>query len=119
MAKTPTKDESWHAQAEIALLLALRANQPISYDAFATLAQIPSPHRIHKLTQWLEILMAEDAGAGRPLRACIVISKHNDQPAKGFFDKACALGLISAEMTAAEQESWYYDQRQSACKAAK
>lgn len=65
-------DTSWHIRAEIALLATLRAGQPITYEGLATAAEIPAPHRIHKLTLWLEASMAEDVAARRPLRAAIV-----------------------------------------------
>ena len=52
------------------------------------------PHKIHRLTAWLEQLMAEDHDNERPLRAAVVISKaRGGLPAPGFFDKAKELGL--------------------------
>ena len=43
-------ETSWQTRAEIALLAALKTEQPISYDAMAKAADVPSPQRIHKLT---------------------------------------------------------------------
>jgi hypothetical protein len=100
-------DTSWHMRAEIALLAALRAGQAITYEGLATAAEIPAPHRIHKLTLWLEASMAEDVAAGRPLRATIVISRRYDRPAKGFFDMAISLGLIDADTPQETQWQWY------------
>ena len=108
-------DTSWHIRAEIALLATLRAGQPITYEGLATAAEIPAPHRIHKLTLWLEASMAEDVAARRPLRAAIVISRRYDRPAKGFFDMAISLGLIDADTPQKTQWQWYRTQRDHAC----
>ena len=109
-------DTSWHIRAEIALLAALRASQPITYEALASAAEIPAPHRIHKLTLWLEASMAEDVATGRPLRAAIVISRLHDRPARGFFDMAITLGLLDAETPQETQWQWYKTHRNHACK---
>lgn len=50
--------------------------------------------RIGDLTAGLEALMAEDAAAGRPLRAALCAGRLSDGlPARGFFDTAAALGF--------------------------
>lgn len=46
------------------------------------------------LTQALEIMMKEDAAAGRPLLAAMVISRSHPLPNRGFFDLARALGHV-------------------------
>jgi hypothetical protein len=44
------------------------------------------PQTIHRITQALEVLMAEDAAAGRPLLAALCISRSQQRlPARGFF----------------------------------
>lgn len=49
--------------------------------------------RMADLTAALERLMAEDTAAGRPLRAAVLRGRlSGDLPARGFFDKAAALG---------------------------
>ncbi len=108
-------DNSWHKRAEIALLVALRSGQPITYEELATTAQIPAPHRINKLTLWLEASMAEDVAAGKPLRATIVVSRLYDRPAKGFFDMAISLGLVETDTPQEIQWRWYQEQRNYAC----
>ena len=55
---------SWEHRAEMALATARRANQTITYAELANAAKIPNPHRIHKLTNWLENSMREDHAAG-------------------------------------------------------
>ncbi len=84
----------WQRRAEMALASAQRANQTITYGELADAAKIPSPHRIHKLTQWLESSMRKDHAAGDPLRAALVISRNrNGLPAPGFFLLCVKLGL--------------------------
>lgn len=49
--------------------------------------------RVAELTAALERLMEEDAAAGLPFRAALVEGRLSDGlPAKGFFEKAAALG---------------------------
>ncbi len=85
---------SWQRRAEMALATAQRANQTITYAELADAASIPNPHRIHKLTEWLENSMRQDHAAGKPLRAALVISRsRSGLPAPGFFMLCGELGL--------------------------
>ena len=110
-------ETGWQARAEIALLAVLKTGQPISYEALAKAAEIPSPHRIHKLTLWLEQTMAEDVAAHLPLRATIVVSRLHNWPARGFFEAAQRLGVVEAEMPVEEQRDWFYKEQIRACAA--
>lgn len=110
-------ETSWQARAEIAMLTALKTAQPISYDALARAADIPAPHRIHKLTLWLEQTMAEDVAANRPMRATIVVSRLHNRPARGFFEAAQHLGILQAELPTQQQWHWFQEQQIKACTA--
>ena len=82
-----------HVLAILASLAASR--QTITYADLADLAALPSPHRVHKLADYLEQLIAEDITASRPVRAAVVISKRDHGlPADGFFDCCSGHGLI-------------------------
>ena len=48
---------------------------PITYQELAKALQILPPHSIHRVTEALERLMEEDAGADRPFIAALAISK--------------------------------------------
>lgn len=49
--------------------------------------------RMGELTQALEALMEQDAAQGRPFRAVLCAARlGHGLPARGFFDKAAALG---------------------------
>ena len=111
------KDKDWQMRAEVALFAALKSGQAVTYDALAQAASIPAPHRIHKLTLWLEQLMEEDAATGQPLRAAILVSRLHDWPARGFFDTARQLGLISHNLSREDEIAWYYQERKSALNA--
>jgi len=110
-------DKDWQMRAQIALFAALKSGQAVTYDALAQAAGIPAPHRIHKLTLWLEQLMAEDAATGQPLRAAIIVSRLHDWPARGFFDTARQLGLLAHKLSREDEIAWYYQERKSAFKA--
>ena len=86
--------ESWHQNAHAEIMAVIENKDQITYNALAATANMNGPHKIHRLTSWLEQLMAEDHYNDRPLRAAVVISKaRGGLPAPGFFDKAKELGL--------------------------
>ena len=91
---------SWQRRAEMAIASAQQAKQTITYAELAKAASIPNPHRIHKLTEWLENSMRRDHAAGEPLRAALVISrKRGGLPAPGFFVLCGELGLYQGAVS--------------------
>ena len=85
---------SWQHNAHAEIMAVIKNKDQITYNALAATAKMTGPHKIHRLTLWLEQLMAEDHHNNRPLRAAVVISKaRGGLPAPGFFDKAKELGL--------------------------
>ena len=85
---------SWQQNAHAEIMSVIKNKDQITYNALAATANMTGPHKIHRLTAWLEQLMAEDHDNERPLRAAVVISKaRGGLPAPGFFDKAKELGL--------------------------
>lgn len=94
MTKNAITDPEWQKNILSILASLAAANQTITYADLADLAAIPLPHRIHKLTTYLETLIAEDIGAAGPVRAAVVISKRDHgMPAEGFFDCCRGHGL--------------------------
>ena len=87
-------DNDWHIRAEMALAVAMKNRTLITYAELAEAAAIPAPHRINKLSVWLEATMDEDHAQSMPLRAAWVISRaRGGLPAPGFFIKCKDLGL--------------------------
>ena len=85
---------SWQQNAHAEIMTVIKNKEQITYNALAATANMTGQHKIHRLTSWLEQLMAEDYHNDRPLRAAVVISKaRGGLPAPGFFDKAKELGL--------------------------
>lgn len=67
----------------------------LTYLQVADALAIDAPQRIHKTTRLIEILLNEDARAGRPIRSALAVSRiRNGRPAPGFFDRARRLGLF-------------------------
>ena len=86
--------ESWQQNAHAEIMAVIKNKDQITYNALAATANMTGPQKIHRLTSWLEQLMAEDYHNDRPLRAAVVISKaRGGLPAPGFFNKAKELGL--------------------------
>lgn len=70
--------------------------QTVTYGALARQLDIPGPGSIATLTAALEVLMEQDAGEGRPLRAALCAGRlAGGLPAPGFYAKAQALGCGS------------------------
>ena len=92
---------TWQIRAEIALESTIQARQCLNHAALAETARIPAPHRIHKLTGWLEVLITRDHHAGKPLRAAAVISRRrNGVPAPGFLIDVVTLAFMMAHRVA-------------------
>jgi hypothetical protein len=87
---------------------ATQGGLPISYQQAATALQLVPPHTIHRITNALEQLMAEDVAAGRPLIAALVVSKWRDGlPAPGFFECAAQLGRFAGAASGPEARAFH------------
>ena len=82
----------WQAAAEAVIGDCIRERRTITYAELAEAAGIETPHRIHKLTEWLEALMEKDCALDIPPRAAVVVSRTDGLPRRGFFEKLEGLG---------------------------
>lgn len=70
-----------------------RAEVPITYGELARALGMYRPGSIRLVTDALELMMHQDATAGRPFMAARVASRGSgDLPGRGYFDLAAALG---------------------------
>ena len=84
------------------------AGVTITYGGLARLLELLPPNTIHQITAALERLMEEDAEAGRPFIAALVLSKaRGDLPAAGFFDCAQRLGRFTGDANGVEARSFH------------
>ncbi|WP_027966075.1 hypothetical protein [Halomonas halocynthiae] len=89
------------------------AELPLTYRQLAEQLALEPPRTIQRVAQALEVLMHEDAAAGRPFIAALVVSQRGEgAPAPGFFELAVALGRLPAERNL--QLSAYRDEYQRA-----
>jgi hypothetical protein len=92
------------------------AGLTITYGALARLLELPPPI-IHQLTVALERLMEEDAEAGRPFIAALVVSKaRGGLPAVGFFDCARRLGRFAGDPNGVEARTFHVTELNAALK---
>lgn len=78
------------------LLAHARAARVTTYTELADRLGLEPPHTIHRVTEALEALMAEDVAAGRPLLAALCVSRlQHGLPARGFFITARDLGVFA------------------------
>lgn len=81
---------------------ARRERRTLTYLQAADALGVAPPHRIHKTARLVEMLLKEDAEAGRtPLAALVVSRARAGLPAPGFFDRARRLGLFDGDDPAA------------------
>ena len=81
--------------------------RPVTYQELAGRLGLTPPHTIHRVTQALELLMAEDVTEGRPLLAVICVSRlQQNLPGLGFFATAEALGVFSGDPTGPEAHAF-------------
>lgn len=84
-----------------------------TYQEVAAGIGLEPPRTIQRLARALEALMDEDAAAGRPFLAAIVVSRSGDGlPAPGFFDHARKLtGDDAGPGTGDSAARWHENQR--------
>ncbi len=81
---------------------------PITYQALAAALSLSPPNTIQQLTDALEKLIHEDAGASRPLIAALVVSKaRGGLPAPGFFDCARQMGRFDGDASGPEASMFH------------
>jgi hypothetical protein len=84
---------------------------PVTYQALARALELRPPNTIHQLTMALECLIEEDAAAGHPLIAALVVSKgRGGLPAPGFFDCARRAGCFDGEPEGADSAAFYAEE---------
>ncbi|HLW26089.1 MAG TPA: hypothetical protein VKY54_00030 [Kiloniellales bacterium] len=90
------------------LLEQARAGSLATYRQLAERLSLRPPGTIRRVAEALEILMTEDASAGRPLVAAFCVSRLGEGlPARGFFLKARDLGLFSGDPNGPEAAAFH------------
>ena len=93
MVRAMTTDADGLARVRAALEGLARSGRTMTYKDLAELAGVPEPHRIHRLTGWLESLARDDHAQGRPILAAVAVSRTRDGlPGRGFFMLMAELG---------------------------
>lgn len=90
---SPSELGALAAGARAVLLGLPESALPLTYQTLAQALGLRPPHTIYRVIQVLEHSMREDAAAGQPFVAALVISRaRGGLPAPGFFDLATRLG---------------------------
>lgn len=88
---------------------------PVTYLALAKALDLSPPNIIRQVTAALECLIEEDATAGLPLIAALVIAKgRGGLPAPGFFECAKRVGRFEGQVSGREAEAFYTEEFQKA-----
>ncbi|MCW5711469.1 hypothetical protein J2Y63_006980 [Shinella sp. BE166] len=92
----------------VVLIEQARTGEPVTYRELADRLGLTPPQTIHRVAQALEVLMAEDALAGRPLLAALCVSRLQQRlPARGFFVTAEALGIFAGDPEGLEARNFH------------
>lgn len=87
----------------------------ITYHSLAQAMNLAPPNTIHQVTQALERLMREDAAAGRPFIAALVVGKRRQGlPGPGFFECAAALERFAGDAAGEEAAAFHARERAAA-----
>jgi hypothetical protein len=79
----------------------------LTYAQTAQALALQGPQTIHRLALMLEELIAEDAAAGRPLVASLVVSRAGPLPKPGFFACAAKHGIYAGDEEGAEAAAFH------------
>lgn len=93
-------------ELEVALKGRARLGRPIGYLELAGELAMAGPHRIHRLTQALEVLARRDQAAGRPLLATLAVGR-SGIPGRGFFELLGTLGAYRGPQEGDEARRWH------------
>ena len=93
-------------ELEVALMEQARLGRPIRYLDLASAMKMPGPHRIHRLTQALEVLARRDLEASRPLLATLAIGR-SGIPGRGFFQLLSERGAYVGPDDGAAARRWH------------
>lgn len=99
-------DAALPARARRLLEATPEAALPLTYQRLAEALELTPPRTIRRVALALEQLMREDAAAGRPFIAALVVSRQGEGlPGSGFFELAVELGRFP-EGPAAQAQAW-------------
>lgn len=82
--------------------------QTVTYQELAQAMALSPPQTIRQITDALEELMQQDAAAGRPMIAALVVARtRGGLPAPGFFDCARRLGRFMGDAAGPEAAAFH------------
>lgn len=86
----------------------------ITYRDLAASLGLEPPGVIRRVAVLLEASMGDDARAGRPFLASVVVSRAEGLPRRGFFERAAALGRFRGNPEGPEAETFFQGEREAA-----
>jgi hypothetical protein len=96
-----------------ALLDQALTGNPTTYKELADRLGLKPPQAIHRIVEALEVLLADDVTADRPMLAALCVSKMRPGiPVRGFFLAAQVLGVFSGDPTGPETRTFHADELQ-------
>ncbi len=91
-----------------ALMDQAQTGNPTTYAELANRLGLEPPKTIRCIAETLEVLMQEDAAAGRPILSVLCVSKSGTGlPQPEFFRAAQALGLFSGDPIGPEANAFH------------
>lgn len=107
------RDASPRRLREVLSAVAARGDT-ITYRDLAGSLGLEPPGVIRRVAALLEASMGDDARAGRPFLACVVVSRAEGLPRRGFFERAAALGRFRGDPEGPEAEAFFRGELEAA-----
>ncbi|MGB3536679.1 MAG: hypothetical protein WBA42_00815 [Mesorhizobium sp.] len=110
LSQSPSNDMAGSLMDQLRRVLTeeARSRTLVTYRELAERLGLTPPQTIHQLTGLLEVLMAEDAAADRPLLAALCVGRlRRNLPAPGFFVTAEMLGLFMGDPEGPEAKDFH------------
>lgn len=86
----------------------------LTYRELAESLGLEPPGVIRRVAALLEASMAEDASAGRPFAAAMVVSRTESLPRRGFFQRAAELGRFQGNQDGPDARAYFEAELQAA-----
>lgn len=89
-------------------------NETITYRELAEAMEWEPPGVIRRVASLLERTMGEDAEAGRPFAATVVVSQTEGLPRRGYFQRAAELGRFQGRPEGPEARAFFQEELRAA-----
>lgn len=108
------KDQDDVSRLRETLAEVVSRGETITYRELAESLGLEPPGVIRRVASLLERTMDEDAEAGRPFAATVVVSQTEGLPRRGYFQRAAELGRFQGQLEGPEARAFFLQELRAA-----